>query len=141
MAYEEVLFLVCFTGKKKYFRIRHEDEVNFRPDDLFMKGIDTVKQGNSELFRITGSFNAYSTDTPNTPNTFDTPYSINFLCVFLLKSQIVSILCVELILLILRIKLYKIRSTTNMINPLPRKYMHSDAIKLSSTDYEDIMQY
>ncbi|CAI2201402.1 6989_t:CDS:1, partial [Funneliformis geosporum] len=57
MAYEEVLFPVCFTGKKKYFRIGHEDEedeVNFRPDDLFMKRIDTVKQVNSELFRFIG---------------------------------------------------------------------------------------
>jgi len=52
MAYEEVLFPVCFAGKKKYFGIGHEDEVNFRPDDLFMKGIDTVKQENSELFRF-----------------------------------------------------------------------------------------
>ena len=28
-----------------------------------------------------------------------------------------------------------------MINPPPRKYMRSDATKLSSADYEDIMQY
>jgi hypothetical protein len=28
-----------------------------------------------------------------------------------------------------------------MINPSPRRYMRSDATKLSSTDYEDIMQY
>ena len=54
MAYEEVLFPVCFAGKKKYFGIGHEDEVNFRPDDLFKKGIDTVKQGNSGLFRFIG---------------------------------------------------------------------------------------
>jgi DNA polymerase elongation subunit (family B) len=54
MAYEEVLFPVCFTGKKKYFGISHEDVINFRPDNLFMRGIDTVKQGNSELFRFIG---------------------------------------------------------------------------------------
>src|SRR4051794_26654439 len=54
MAYEEVLFPVCFTGKKKYFSISHEDVVNFRPNNLFMRGIDTVKQGNSELFRFIG---------------------------------------------------------------------------------------
>ncbi|CAI2194354.1 6093_t:CDS:2, partial [Funneliformis geosporum] len=54
MAYEEVLFPVCFAGKKKYFGISHEDVVNFRPNDLFMRGIDTVKQGNSELFRFIG---------------------------------------------------------------------------------------
>ncbi|RIA84442.1 hypothetical protein C1645_742317 [Glomus cerebriforme] len=28
-----------------------------------------------------------------------------------------------------------------MINPSPRRYMHSDATKLSSADYKDIMQY
>ncbi|PKK57795.1 DNA/RNA polymerase [Rhizophagus irregularis] len=44
MAYEEVLFPVCFTGKKKYFGVRHEDVVNFKPKNLFMKGIETVKQ-------------------------------------------------------------------------------------------------
>jgi DNA polymerase elongation subunit (family B) len=54
MAYEKVLFPVCFAGKKKYFGIGHEDKVNFRPDVLFKKGIDTVKQGNSELFRFIG---------------------------------------------------------------------------------------
>jgi DNA polymerase elongation subunit (family B) len=54
MAYEEVLFPVCFAGKKKYFGIEHEDEVNFKPKNLFKKGIDTVKQGNSELFRFIG---------------------------------------------------------------------------------------
>ncbi|RGB25372.1 hypothetical protein C1646_771827 [Rhizophagus diaphanus] len=54
MAYKKVLFSVCFVSKKKYFRIRHEDEVNFRPDDLFKKGIDTVKQGNFELFKFIG---------------------------------------------------------------------------------------
>src|SRR2546421_5455079 len=52
MAYEEVLFPVCFAGKKKYFGIGHEEVVNFRPKTLFTKGIDTVKQGNSELFRF-----------------------------------------------------------------------------------------
>ncbi len=43
MTYEEVLFPVCFAGKKKYFGIGHEDVVNFKPKILFMKGIDTVK--------------------------------------------------------------------------------------------------
>ncbi|GES83053.1 DNA polymerase family B-domain-containing protein [Rhizophagus clarus] len=54
MAYEEVLFPVCFTGKKKYFGVPHEGVVNFRPDDLFKKGIDTVKQGQSQLFKFIG---------------------------------------------------------------------------------------
>ncbi|CAI2196639.1 5316_t:CDS:1, partial [Funneliformis geosporum] len=54
MAYEEVLFPVCFAGKKKYFGISHEDVVNFRPNDLFMRGIDTMKQENFDLFRFIG---------------------------------------------------------------------------------------
>ncbi|RGB22618.1 hypothetical protein C1646_775809 [Rhizophagus diaphanus] len=54
IAYEKVLFPVCFTGKKKYLGIGHEDEVNFRPDDLFKKGIDTVKQGKSQLLKFIG---------------------------------------------------------------------------------------
>ncbi len=52
MAYEEVLFPVCFTGKKKYFGIGHEEVVNFKPKSLFTKGIDTVKQGQFQLFKF-----------------------------------------------------------------------------------------
>ncbi len=47
MAYEEVLFPVVFTGKKKYFGTKHEDAVNFSLEDPFIRGIDTVKQGKS----------------------------------------------------------------------------------------------
>ena len=54
MAYEEVLFPVCFTGKKKNFRILHEKKVNFEPENLFIKEIDIVKQGKSQLFRTIG---------------------------------------------------------------------------------------
>jgi len=54
MAYEEVLFPVVFTGKKKYFGIPHEKKVTFKPEKLFIKGIDTVKQGQSKLFIIIG---------------------------------------------------------------------------------------
>src|SRR3954452_8161279 len=54
MAYEEVLFSVCFTGKKKYFGVGHEEVVNFKPKNLFMKGIDTVKQGKSQLLKFIG---------------------------------------------------------------------------------------
>ncbi|CAI2197717.1 8813_t:CDS:1, partial [Funneliformis geosporum] len=54
MAYEEVLFPVCFTSKKKYFGVRHEDVINFKPKNLFMKGIDTVKQGKSQLLKFIG---------------------------------------------------------------------------------------
>ncbi|RGB25018.1 hypothetical protein C1646_675921 [Rhizophagus diaphanus] len=54
MAYEEVLFPVVFTGKKKYFGTKHEDAVNFSLEDLFIRGIDTVKQGKSQLFKTIG---------------------------------------------------------------------------------------
>ncbi|RIA89708.1 DNA polymerase family B-domain-containing protein [Glomus cerebriforme] len=54
MAYEKVLFPMCFTGKKKYFEIRHEEVVNFKPKSLFTKGIDTVKQSQSQLFKFIG---------------------------------------------------------------------------------------
>ncbi|RHZ77606.1 hypothetical protein Glove_174g58 [Diversispora epigaea] len=47
MAYEEVLFPVIITGKKKYFVISHVRVQNFKPKKLFIKGIDTVKQGQS----------------------------------------------------------------------------------------------
>ncbi|CAG8624923.1 5237_t:CDS:1, partial [Paraglomus brasilianum] len=55
MAYEEVLFPVVFTGKKKYFGIPHKKVPNFKPKDLFIKGIDTVKQGKSQLFKTIGN--------------------------------------------------------------------------------------
>ena len=47
MAYEEVLFPVIFTGKKKYFGTPHEDVVNFSLKKPFIRGIDTVKQSKS----------------------------------------------------------------------------------------------
>ena len=45
MAYEEVLFPVVFTGKKKYYGIQHIEEPNFdpNPDKLFIRGVDIVK--------------------------------------------------------------------------------------------------
>jgi hypothetical protein len=54
MTYEEVLFPVVFTGKKKYFGTKHEDAVNFGLKDPFIRGIDTVKQGKSQLFKTIG---------------------------------------------------------------------------------------
>ena len=44
MAYEKVLFPICFISKKKYFRVTHEKIVNFKPKKLFTKAINTVKQ-------------------------------------------------------------------------------------------------
>ena len=54
MAYEEVLFPIVFTEKKKYFRIPHEDAVNFSLKKPFIRGIDTVKQGKSQVFKTIG---------------------------------------------------------------------------------------
>lgn len=54
MAYEEVLYPVVFTGKKKYFGIAHLSTPNFRPNKLFIRGIDVVKQGQTELARTIG---------------------------------------------------------------------------------------
>ncbi|PKB95482.1 DNA/RNA polymerase, partial [Rhizophagus irregularis] len=53
MAYEEVLFPVVFTGKKKYYGIPHESEPNFNKE-LFIRGIETVKWGQSGIFRKIG---------------------------------------------------------------------------------------
>ena len=55
MAYEEVLYPVVFTGKKKYYGIAHENEVNFRPNHLFIRGIDIIKQGQSGLAKTIGN--------------------------------------------------------------------------------------
>ena len=40
--------------QEKYFGVPHEGVVNFKPDNLFRKGIDTVKQGQSPLFKFIG---------------------------------------------------------------------------------------
>src|SRR6266480_23516 len=53
MAYEEVLFSVVFTGKKKYYGIPHESKPNFNKE-LFIWGIETVKRDQSGIFRKIG---------------------------------------------------------------------------------------
>ncbi|PKY52302.1 DNA/RNA polymerase, partial [Rhizophagus irregularis] len=50
MAYEEVLFPVVFTGKKKYYGIPHISKPNFN-NKLFIRGVETVKRGQSKHFR------------------------------------------------------------------------------------------
>ena len=42
MAYEKVLFLVVFTGKKKYYGILHESKLNFNKE-LFIWEVEVVK--------------------------------------------------------------------------------------------------
>lgn len=51
MAYEEVLSPVAFTAKKKYFGIAHENIPNFKPKELFIRGLEVKKRGVSELLR------------------------------------------------------------------------------------------
>ncbi|CAB5387554.1 unnamed protein product [Rhizophagus irregularis] len=53
MAYEEVLFPVVFTGKKKYYGIPHESKPNFNKKP-FIRGVEIVKRGHSTLFRKIG---------------------------------------------------------------------------------------
>jgi hypothetical protein len=52
MAYEEVLYPVVFLARKKYYGIAHEGIVNFKPKDLFIRGLEVKKRGVSELLRI-----------------------------------------------------------------------------------------
>ena len=58
VAYEEVLHPVVFTGKKKYFGIAHEGEPKFVDvkslGDIFIRGVDIIKQGQTELARKVG---------------------------------------------------------------------------------------
>ena len=55
MAYEEVLFPVVFTGKKKYFGVEHKGVPNFESPKIFKKGIDVVKQGKTKIFKDIGN--------------------------------------------------------------------------------------
>lgn len=54
MAYEEVVFPGVLCGKKKYGGIAHYNVPNFHPKELFIKGIDVVKQGQTEIARRIG---------------------------------------------------------------------------------------
>ena len=52
MSYEEVLYPLAFLSKKKYFGIPHETIPNFKPRDLFIRGLEVKKRGVSELLKI-----------------------------------------------------------------------------------------
>jgi DNA polymerase elongation subunit (family B) len=56
MDYEEVLMPTMFGGKKKYCGIPHVKTENFRikRENMFIKGIDIIKQGQSELAKKVG---------------------------------------------------------------------------------------
>ncbi|CAG8746107.1 10504_t:CDS:1, partial [Funneliformis mosseae] len=49
MTYEKVLFLVVFTGKKKYYGIPHTSKSNFN-NKLFIRGVEIVKRGSQAFF-------------------------------------------------------------------------------------------
>ncbi len=49
MAYEEVLYPVVFVSKKKYFGIPHQDIINFYPKKPFIRGLEIIKRGASNV--------------------------------------------------------------------------------------------
>jgi DNA polymerase elongation subunit (family B) len=53
-AYEEVGFPSGFCGKKKYFLTAHIENINFYPKDIFIRGIDIVKQGQAKISKQLG---------------------------------------------------------------------------------------
>jgi len=52
MAYEEVLWPCAFLSKKKYYGIPHEHIPNFKPAELFIRGLEVKKRGVSEILKI-----------------------------------------------------------------------------------------
>ena len=49
IAYEEVLFPVVFTGKKKYYGIPHESKLNFNKE-LFIREVEVVSGSSLNTF-------------------------------------------------------------------------------------------
>ncbi len=54
MAYEEVGFPTVLCGKKKYFLTPHIEHINFYPKDIFIRGIEIVKQGQARIAKKLG---------------------------------------------------------------------------------------
>lgn len=54
MAYEEVGYPTVLCGKKKYFMTPHVEQINFYPKEVFIKGIDIVKQGQALISKQLG---------------------------------------------------------------------------------------
>lgn len=54
MAYEEVGHPTYFSGKKKYAMIAHEKEINFFPDNIFLRGFDFKKRGQNKVAKEIG---------------------------------------------------------------------------------------
>ncbi len=51
MAYEEVLYPAVFLSKKKYMGIPHEEKINFYPKKPFLRGLEVVKRGTSDVLK------------------------------------------------------------------------------------------
>jgi hypothetical protein len=49
-----VLFPVAYLAKKNYYGIAHEGIVNFKPPELFIRGVSVIKRGTSEILRKVG---------------------------------------------------------------------------------------
>jgi DNA polymerase elongation subunit (family B) len=54
MAYEEVGFPTVLCGKKKYYMTPHIEKINFYPKDIFIRGIDIIKQGQAIIAKQLG---------------------------------------------------------------------------------------
>ena len=54
MAYEEVGFPTVLCGKKKYYMTPHIEKINFYPKDIFIRGIDIIKQGQAVISKKLG---------------------------------------------------------------------------------------
>jgi len=48
-------FPCVFLGKKKYFGIQHISRVNFNPKKLYIKGVEVIKQGKSNIEKEIGN--------------------------------------------------------------------------------------
>jgi DNA polymerase elongation subunit (family B) len=68
MAYEEVLYPVVFTAKKKYYGIPHESKVNFQPKQLFIRGLDVKRRGVSGLLRKIVTDLMWTSMSPSNPD-------------------------------------------------------------------------
>ena len=51
MAFEESLYPVAFLAKKKYYGIPHISVPNFKPKDLFIRGLEVKKRGVSDMLK------------------------------------------------------------------------------------------
>ncbi|CAI2191885.1 13227_t:CDS:2 [Funneliformis geosporum] len=58
--------------RNKYFGIPHEDIPNFKPEEFFIRGIDTIKQGKFQVFKTIGNQIMWGTmDINNDPSLHD----------------------------------------------------------------------